>query len=199
MKSRIENHNYLILNEIDEKSYIINRKKLDKSLERIKKALDSLCSELKDAYKDNRGSNFDRYLFLKTELFELNRLDIDDDCCNILKMILNDIKIIQEQLASGNDDFLITTSESPITLSTLGYGHYILGLDAWEKKIEVSELKEVIEEIQLIDGSPVRRLRTTIYEDTDFGKSSTSITYKKLPIGKKLEKAIMNTFKVIVT
>ena len=54
--------------------------------------------------------------------------------------------------------------------------------------------QEIIEEILLLD-EPVRRLRTTLWEKTSYGKSSKSIRYKKLPIGKKLAKAIENTKK----
>jgi hypothetical protein len=65
--------------------------------------------------------------------------------------------------------------------------------------IEDTEKKEITEEIILADktknpdAEPIRRIRTTLWEKTEYGRASTSITYKKLRIGKKLMRAIENT------
>lgn len=65
----------------------------------------------------------------------------------------------------------------------------------WEKEIETEDLKEITEEIIITEKETLHRMRTLIWEKIENGKKSKSITYRKLPISKKLQKVIDNTMK----
>ena len=58
--------------------------------------------------------------------------------------------------------------------------------------------KEITEEVVIVDGKKlIRRRRTTLWEITPGRKSSKSITYKKLPMTKKLQRAAENTITLL--
>ena len=64
----------------------------------------------------------------------------------------------------------------------------------YEKTLEDSGEQEVVEEILVTSsGDYLRRKRTIIWDNTTYGRSSKSIKYKNLSIGKKLYKTIQNT------
>ena len=68
----------------------------------------------------------------------------------------------------------------------------------FERTINDSGEKEITEEVVIIDGKKlIRRRRTTLWEITPGRKSSKSITYKKLPMTKKLQRAAENTITLL--
>lgn len=195
MLSRKEGRNYLILNQDSEIPVKINRNKLDKKLNRLKKALSAVQKELADAYDEDSSL----YMILRDEVFDgYSTGGLYDGKSGWIDDVLYRISSVQETLESEDDE--IPDKEDMITLDSLGYRNiYLQEARFWEKTIESTEEKEVTEEIILADrtknpdAGPVRRIRTTLWEKTEYGRASTSITYKKLRIGKKLIKAIENT------
>ena len=195
MLSRKEGRNYLILNQDSEIPVKINRNKLDKKLNRLKKALSAVQKELADAYDEDSSL----YMILRDEVFDgYSTGGLYDGKSGWIDDVLYRISNVQETLAGEDDE--IHDKEDMITLDSLGYRNmYLQEARFWEKTIENTEEKEVTEEIILADrtknpdAGPVRRIRTVLWEKTEYGRASTSITYKKLRIGKKLIKAIENT------
>lgn len=195
MLSRKEGRNYVILNQDSEMPVKINRNKLDKKLNRLKKALSAVQKELADAYDEDSSL----YMILRDEVFDgYSTEGLYDGKSGWIDDVLYRISSVQETLAGEDDE--IHDKEDIITLDSLGYRNmYLQEARFWEKVIEDTEEKEVTEEIILADrtknpdAEPVRRIRTTLWEKTEYGRASTSITYKKLRIGKKLIKAIENT------
>lgn len=195
MLSRKEGRNYVILNQDSEMPVKINRNKLDKKLNRLKKALSAVQKELADAYDEDSSL----YMILRDEVFDgYSTEGLYDGKSGWIDDVLYRISSVQETLAGEDDE--IPDKEDMITLDSLGYRNmYLQEARFWEKVIEDTEEKEVTEEIILADrtknpdAEPVRRIRTTLWEKTEYGRASTSITYKKLRIGKKLMKAIENT------
>ena len=65
-----------------------------------------------------------------------------------------------------------------------------------DEHIHIYPEKEVVEEIVYYENKLYHRIRTTLWSYRNGWKSSVSIKYKKLPMGKKLMKIIKNTFDV---
>lgn len=195
MLSRKEGRNYLILNQDSDMPVKVNRNKLDKKLNRLKKALSTVQKELAGAYDEDSSL----YMILRDEVFDgYSTGELYDGKSGWIDDVLYRISSVQETLA-GEDDG-IPDKEDVITLDHLGYRNMHLPENRfWEKVIEDTEKKEITEEIILADktknpdAEPIRRIRTTLWEKTEYGRASTSITYKKLRIGKKLMRAIENT------
>lgn len=106
----------------------------------------------------------------------------------------NVIYAIEELIDSfkTNDDYIKSAEESML-LSDLGFKNEFWDRNYWAKVIEDTDEKEIVEEVILRDEmEPLHRERTTIWEKTDFGKSSKSITYKELPLTAELKRAAKN-------
>lgn len=191
MKSKVEGRNYIILNNDDKYPVKINKKKTDKSIDRLLTSLTTFCNEVKDIYKDNYGL----YSILGGSLDYMTHGDWDEGHCWRLNSMLEDLETLKNNLASNNDE--IPDIEDVVTLDDLGYS-IPLQCDSsplfWEKKIEDTEKREIVEEIWCFQ-EPIRRIRTIEWEKTDYGRTSKKISYKKIPIGKKLMKAIKNSIK----
>jgi len=202
MQSRVKGNNYLILpSEDDEYPYKINKKKLDRSLNKIGKSLEAIVEEMKNLYRSaDSDADYQLYRFISDEIFGVNRIDFEDGKNWKLSEALFDTRDIQECLATQNDEF----PEHPVyeeTLEGLGYnykhGFFCRDDRVFEKLIEKAPdgSKEVVEELWLEGtetGGPLRRLRTITYDVYPGGRSSNCIRYKKLPIGKRLMKAILH-------
>lgn len=190
MLSRKEGRNYVVLRAGERIPLKLNAKRLDGRLGRIEKALETIGKELKDAYR----SDYEEYALLREEIFENagSYVSFDEGKCSIVDNLLYGLRQMKETLAGEDDEIL--PEEEVVTLRDFGYEELYRGYGIWEKVLENSEEREVVEEIQRLED-PLRRIRTTNWKRTDYGKTSTSITYRKLPIGKKLAKAIENTKK----
>lgn len=182
MNSTIIGRNYLVWDEFDKTPDKLNKKRTDKSLQKLSEAFEAIESVIHDSYENNYGL----YRILDS-CFDRNGIG---DLQWKIKSLRDDISGIQKQLAEHKDD--VPREDDSILLSDLGFKRD----NSWPKymyfkTIEESDEKDVIEEI-LIKDEPIRRTRTTIWEKTDYGRSSRSITYRKLRIGKKLMAAINN-------
>ena len=191
MKSRVDKKDYCILLEGDRFPFKLNKKKMDQALSVLIQAfsstgetLDSICSETPDIW------NFICKMAFDLEYY-YNCYTDDYDLKGRVHKALEDLEDLQEQLRAHDDE--IPIYEEIVTLPDLGYRKDPVSRHKlWEKVREDTDEQEIIEEILLLN-EPVRRLRTTLWEKTSYGRSSKSIRYKKLKIGKKLAKAIENT------
>ena len=193
MKSKVDKKDYCILLEGDRFPFKLNRKKMDRALSDLiqvfsstGKALDSVCNETPDIWYFICKMAFDLEYYYN---WRTNEYDLKGR----VHKALEDLEELQEQLKTHDDE--IPLYEEIVTLRDLGYKEDPVSRHRlWENIREDTDEQEIVEEILLLD-EPVRRLRTTLWEKTSYGKSSKSIRYKKLPIGKKLAKAIENTKK----
>ena len=187
MESKIKGNNYIVLRDGTRFPVKLNKKKTDKALKEISDALNFVNAKLKELY----DGNYDLYELLATP-FEDVDLEIEDGQSWKLNSITNDFRRIQETLATHNDE--ISDKEEVMTLADYGF-HNSYDNRLWERLFSEEGDVEVIEEIQLQCNPPLHRYRTTIWEKTDYGRSSKSITYKNVRTTKKLQKAIENTKK----
>ena len=189
MKSKVQGNNYIYQFDGDRYPEKVNRKKADKMLKRIADALKTIKDEASAAYEN------DSSLYNLIENYIFSGFDFDEGQCYRLDEALDSVTGLQEIFATNNDEILLP--EEIDTLRDLGYKKHFSHGFFFEKIIEDTEDKEVVDEIQMTKDGPIRRLRTIEYEKTDHGRSSTSIKYKKLPIGKRLMKAIENSLKPV--
>lgn len=193
MKSRVKGRYYEILESEDEiYPTVLNKKATDRKLAQLSAAMETIKNIIKDSYDDE---DYSFYQFIRDNIFETADINCDDGRIWKLNESIDAIKEIQETLATHNDE--IKPPEFRQTLEDLGYEKDIYSFHRkpyiWKKLMENSDLQEVTEEI-IIDGSEfIRRIRTIKWEKVEGGRKSTSVTYKKLPIGKKLRKTIENT------
>lgn len=189
MLSRKEGRSYSALLDGERFPSRMNRKRTDAAVKKIESALKTLRDELKKAYEDDYGT----YMMLSSEVFDRSsyqRGSCSDGRCPAVDDMLYGIENVREILEGEDDEF--PTYEETVTLRDIGFRDSYSRNGFWEKVLEDDGEKEVVEEIQNYE-SPLRRIRTTVWEKTDYGRKSKSITYRKLPIGKKLRKTIENT------
>ena len=182
MKSKVEGRNYIVQFDGDDFSSKLNKRKTDKILktlaDSLKKISDCLQTEVKE--------DMDIYDFIRVLFYDDN---FDE---GTVKALLSDVNYAQEVLATHNDT--IEDRMSVIGLENLGYKplHW-MSRPFFEKVLEDTNEKEVTEEIQCYNGTMLRRLRITLWETKPGVRSSKSIRYRKLKIGKKLLRCIQNS------
>lgn len=200
MLSRKEGRNYAILRQGEKFPSKVNKKRTDAKLKKLQSALKTIKDELQDAYDNDP----ELYHLMQEEVFsrcECSYRELYDGSIGWIEDAIYSISELKENLAEDDE---IPKEEDVVTLRDLGYTKASLsspGLEFWEKILEDTEEKEVTEEIvysslppaKELGAEPVRRIRTTLWEKMAYGKASTSITYKKLRIGKRLMRAIENT------
>lgn len=164
----------------------MNKKRTDKTLKKIRIALKTINEEIASAYTTDRSL----YKLMEDVIFDPLSMEFYDDHCWRLKAAQEATEELQEILSTHNDEILPPNISQTENLQNLGYRN----MDPWnfyfEKILEENEEREVVDEIQIVDGKPLRRERTIEWEKTDNRHSSKTIKYKQLPISKKLSKAI---------
>ena len=194
MESRKEKWNYII--HTDNDTVIrVNALRTKHILEKITKYVDAIRNDMKELYDTDETL----YKFIVTELFpnyyNYGSISFDEGRSCTLDELSCSIAKLSDFLKTHNDDFEIP--KPVITLETLGfYKTQNFKFPFYEKKLEETEEKEVVEEIVYYENKLYHRIRTTLWSYRNGWKSSVSIKYKKLPIGKKLMKIIKNTFDV---
>ena len=187
MKTRLEGKNYIIADsEYDKYRYVVDKETLNKTLDEIKQ---TFCL-LQDKFKQIYDKDYDAYRTILSSNWELEKFDFDEGRSWVLNSIIENITLFQEQLSTDDD---IKPIEELWTLEDEGFHTHDDKL--FEKTIEDSEEKEVVEEVWAIE-TPIHRLRTIYWEKVPHGRHSRQIVYKDLPIDKKLNKYISNSIKV---
>lgn len=191
MLSKKEKRNYAVLLTDERYPEKINRKYADKTISKLKSLLESIQDIVKDTYDKDYGL----YRVLFDEYLE-NYFDVDDGSSWRLRNSIDALRELQETLATHDDEIL--TNEEVVTLEDLGFRRMVWDktMFIFEKQIKESDEEDIVEEVcRVNNGSIMRRIRTTIWEKTNFGKSSKSIRYKKIRMNKKLENAFLNSVK----
>ena len=168
-----------------------NKTATDKTIEKLEKSLKKIIDNLKEV-EAGKVENLSR-------LIESNMafVDIEGEIWRLEEM-LESVQNIKAELAG--EDAEIPKNDDLMTLSHLGFRHTPYGRGNekgfWEKVIYDGDDKEVVEEIIWTspDSKPLYRERTITWKkDTQYSRSSDTITYKNLRLTKKLVKAIENT------
>lgn len=186
IKATVKGYNYLIQNDSERHTIKINKKRTDRTLNRISESLKVIRQEVKNAY-DHDPSLY----YLLDYLFGDTRIEVRDGECIFLDNALEDITKLQDVLETHDDVILVTGEDE--TLLDLGYKFNAAYGKIYEKTIEDTEEKEIVDEILITEEGPLRRIRIIEWEVSEYSRSSKSIKYRKLPIGKKLKRAIDNT------
>ena len=186
IKATVKGYNYLIQNDSDRHTIKINKKRTDRTLKRISESLKVIRQEVKNAY-DHDPSLY----YLLDYLFGDTRIEVRDGECIFLDNALEDITKLQDVLETHDDVILVTGEDE--TLLDLGYKFNAAYGKIYEKTIEDTEEREIVDEILITEEGPLRRIRIIEWEVSEYSRSSKSIKYRKLPIGKKLKRAIDNT------
>ena len=186
MKSKIDGRKYAILAEWMDKPVRINKKETDDELKKLSRALTNLADVLHGIYSNNE----DLYHILKESFFDSDiseghswRLDHAKRTCDDL---------IQE-LAENDDD--IREELYYTTLKDLGFEPDFHANFRWEKVVEDTNEKEVVEEVVFLNKI-LHRKRTIIWEEIEHGKSSKEIIYESLKIDKRLRTIVENTRRI---
>ena len=188
MLTKRDGENYIIAQDKNDKYPIeINQKVMDESLKTLQDALITIADVMQDLYSDGY---YNLYHLFNDHIFA-EEFDSGDNWG------LNDsISFLKELKYKLTTDDEITPYEELETLEDRGYKLYHPYDKNWYEKILVdSDEKEVADEISWDKGRHIlhRRLRTIVWEKTDYGRTSKSIDYEELPIDDSLMKCIRNT------
>lgn len=186
IKATVKGYNYLIQTDNDRHTIKINKKRTDRTLKRISDSLKIIRQEVKNAY-DHDPSLY----YLLDYLFGDTRIEVRDGECIFLDNAFEDITKLQDVLETHDDVILVTGKDE--TLLDLGNKFNAAYGKIYEKTIEDTEEREIVDEILITEEGPLRRIRIIEWEVSEYSRSSKSIKYRKLPIGKKLKRAIDNT------
>lgn len=189
VESRVDGRNYLVLPEGERFPLKLNRKRLDKALFGIEVSFKKIQALMKELYEQD----YDSYVFIRDYVFGYGRFEFDEGSSFHLDDVVDTVVSVHGSLLSRMDE--IRPVEEVEMLEDLGYKYYGGGLAhvMYEKVLEDTDEKEVVEEIQQVEGKMVRRIRTTLWEKTSYGKSSRSITYRKIGNTKRLVRAFLNS------
>ena len=186
MESKVEGRNYAILEDWMDRPVRINKKETDAALKKMNRALTDLIDVFRDAYEHN----VDLYDILKESFFDFDiaegkswRFDYAKRTCD--EMI--------QSLSENDDD--IKDELYYTTLKDLGFKQDYAADYRWEKIIEDTEEKEVVEEVVFFNRIIYRR-RTTIWEKVPHGRSSKEINYETIRVGQKMKTIIENTKRI---
>lgn len=187
MRSKPEGRNYLVLLVDDKFPVKVNKKKADGTLSKLENAMTTISDILSDLYH----SDYDLYRLVRDEIFSPACMSLDDGNCWNISFMASQCRDVEGRLLCSNDD--IPNEEDIITLDDLGYHMPMHDTRFWEKTLEDTNEREVVDEVVWAkDGKVYHRQRTIEWEQVPGGRHSKSITYKSLRTGKKLACAIRN-------
>ena len=185
---------FVLDNDTKEVLYKIGRRSACRTLGRLSKLLskiDCLVSEISE-------KNGELYYLLKNEILDAPVIDITDSSDFSRKNNIANIQETLDEIKSAPKVTVLPKENILVTLESLGYNNMYFHVSRfwYEKVLEDTDEKEVTEEIQEVNGQMLRRIRTTLWEATPYGKSSTSITYRKLRNTKRLENAFSVSYQI---
>ena len=186
MKSKVEGRNYAIPEDWMDRPVRINKKETDAVLKKMNHALTDLIDVFRDAYEHN----VDLYDILKESFFDFDisegkswRFDYAKRTCD--EMI--------QSLSENDDD--IKDELYYTTLKDLGFKQDYAVDYRWEKIIEDTDEKEIVEEVVFLKKTIYRR-RTTIWEKIPYGRSSKEINYETIRLTNKMKMICENTKRI---
>lgn len=189
MLTKLEGEDYIIAkSKFDKFPMRMNKDDLDFYLEKMENCLEEIGDTMMKLYNSEDKSDNNIYNVMNSCLLQ----HFEEGRNFLLGDIISEFISLRMKLESDDD---ITPPENLLTLEDIGYKNKAWWYEGcYEKMIEDSRQKEVVEEIWLNHRKPQRRLRTIIWELTDrHTRTSKEITYEELPIDEKLGKIISNT------
>ena len=187
MLSRKTSRNYEILDDGESMPYKIPRVLTDRTLRDIRDGMHKVNQAIRRLWED--GSN-DAYPFVMRRLLPYDMQEDDGKVWHLLDME-HDAAALLAALQTKNDE--IPEPWRVATPEDYGYNKSFGWNRKWEKQIrnddELTITKELI--VQK-DGKILHRLCTITWETMPGIRSSTSIRYKTLRLGKRLEAACRN-------
>lgn len=182
---------YRIITDDDRFPIELNMKRTDETLSEMKVVLAKFNLLLKKTHEEDP----DLYGVIVRQVFPYSGIDVDDGSALVLKYLEDSVGDLIRFLKTHDDD--VKKRDELETLEDIGYKRPIetSNIDVWEKMIEDCDDREVVDELLFNNTSKkvFHRLRTIEWERTHCGKSSRSISYSDLPIGKDLRRVIKNT------
>ena len=182
MKSKVEGRNYAILADWMEKPVRINKKEMDSALKKINRALTDLNEVFESIYQNND----DLYNVLREFL---SHLEVSEGSSWRLETAKEISDEMIKELVENDDD--IKDELYYTTLKDLGFKQDYAVDYRWEKIIEDTDEKEVVEVIFL--NKIIYRKRTTIWEKAPYGRSSKEINYETIRLTNKMKMICENT------
>lgn len=182
MVSKREGGNYIIgENPYDKYPITIPQKKLCEEIEKLEKLTTHCHNFLENLY----GTDV------------LNALSYDRGLDNAIDDLKYAVDGITDELVWYKKMLAVDGTIYPLedlwTLADEGF-HTEWSGELWERELESTPEKEVVEEICIIDDTNfLHRKRTILWDNTSYGRTSRSITYEDLPITPELTKYVYNT------
>ena len=177
---------YRIIRDGDHLPEEISQKEMDKALSDLKKAVMHVSTILSDIH-----ARCDVINSIVTEIMNNSCLDYIFGEEWHLKQLVNEIESVQEQIHEGSD--VVPSYEEAETIEDAGFRESWHNSEIFEKVLEDTEEREVVEEIVLKYDPPLYRKRTTIWEPIKGGRHSKEIKYEDLPLNERIERLIRNT------
>lgn len=197
MKTKKQGHNYIIQDYPDTDPLKLNRKKTDRILHNLERSLRLLSKTIADTYDDDT----ELYWFIHDNIYLPDSYYLcDTRLPESISDIYRSVKDLQEFLQEHDDEIL--PPEHYVTLADLGFKdmfpyNRLDETHIYERTVKDLGEKEITEEVVIHNSDIFRRQRTTLWEITPGCKSSKSITYKKMRMTKKLERAAKNTIEIL--
>ena len=192
MKSTVNGNFYIICGEDCRYPEKFPRKKTDTNLEKLHsllKSVKTLFNKISDETPELRD--------LLNECVLYGPMELDYDGNNsMIDTVLYDLERLQNDLKNNRDEIPLKR-EDWITLEDIGYKPIISCCDhiMYEKELESTNEKQVVEEIQYYNNTIFYRKRTTYWKISPGCKESTKIDYEKLRLTAKLKKIILRSVK----
>lgn len=191
MRSTVKGSNYVVCMEDNRYPEKLPVKKTDTQLNKLYSLLNAVA-ELGD--KIAKESPALRDMLNESVLYGNMELDYDGRIGTI-DCILYNLKKLQETLKENRDDISLK-KEDWMTIEDLGFSTVMFtrGHVMYEKSIESSDIRDVVEEIQCYGEDKILyRKRTTYWKVSPGCKESTNIEYKRLRLTPKLKKIILRS------
>ena len=168
----------------------IGRGKWEMTVYHFGMALEDLRIQIKSAYDEDDAL----YKVFRTILDNAG-LHCSDGKVSELDNLSYAFQTVQNIIEESSDT--VPAREEIETLEDIGFHRHWNYDDFYEKVIEDTDEKEVVEEVVFIGDfvGVIHRLRTTIWDTSKYGKSSREILYDVLPIDDDLQRHIDNTLR----
>lgn len=175
---------YRIMYDYDHIPIELDKYLVDKNIEEILESLKAINAKIEKLY----NYDYEIYDLIFNHIYD--SLDVSDGKSWRIKTLIDDIEDLKKKLDNNDDN--IKEPKQCVTLEDLGFNlSFTSDKTLWEKILEDTDEKEIIEEVLILDN-PIRRKRETTWEKTDYGKHSKEIIYTELPMTEELIIAINN-------
>ena len=164
----------------------VDQSELDESLSRLKDAALALQKVVYDIYDGN-----DTIRRIVSGLMSTSCVEYHDGKIWRLDNLVYELEQLQEQLEANED--VVPSYEEVETIFDHGFHDYWVGSGIYEKTLEDSDEREVVEEVFFHKGTLNHRKRTTNWELDGYSKHSKSIVYEDLPIDDDFRRIVNNS------